>query len=114
MTFDELEHVRSQLYSCRSHEADLQLEVERLREEIARLQSLDEVASVAALAESMGWRLHHLLRRHHPDDGGDPPLWEATARNRSRPAEHEIGEGSTMAEALHDLDARLQRRRSTS
>lgn len=113
MSFDELEHVRSQLYACRGHEADLQIEVERLREEIARLQPVDEVATVAARAESIGWRLHYLLRRHHLD-GDDPPVWEATARNRSRPAEHESGEGLTMADALNALETRLQRHRSGS
>jgi hypothetical protein len=108
MQFSELGHVRSQLYACRSHEADLQLEVARLRQELAR--SEENAAALEAaivLAESIGWRVQYRVRRHHLDDN-DPPRWEAVARNRATPTEHESADGLSMAATLAALSEQLR------
>lgn len=111
MTFHELAHARPQLYACRSHEADLPLEVERRRAGIVARNSEPEavVDKVAVAAESIGRRLRHLVRRHQ-FDADDPPHREGTARDHWTASGHESVEALTAGKALDGLLPALRRR----
>lgn len=129
--YDELQHTRRQLHECRSHEADLALEAERLRgrvahlednrrgvewawdrerSELAQMRLRDQLlAEVEALCRQMGWTLMH-VGRYHP--AGAEPEWEATAHRCDVAADHEHGSGASMQIALTELKTRLKQRGS--